>query len=115
MPWIVGYPRDKVSWYPIIDPQKCLKDKCAICMNCGQKVFEWTKDGPKVVNPNSCVVGCTTCGNLCRGTAISFPDKKELRLLYAKEKIWDKVHEQLEKDGKLKIVNHEQAAVPSQT
>ena len=37
-----------------------------------------------------------------------FPDKKELRLLYAKEKIWDKVHEQLEKDGKLKIVEHEE-------
>jgi NAD-dependent dihydropyrimidine dehydrogenase PreA subunit len=108
MPWIVGYPREKVNWYPTIDPEKCLKDKCAICMNCGQKVFEWTKDGPKVVNPNNCVVGCTTCGNLCRGTAISFPDKKELRLLYAKEKIWDKVHEQLEKDGKLKIADYEQ-------
>jgi hypothetical protein len=36
-----------------------------------------------------------------------------LRLLYAKEKIWDKVHEQLGKDGTLKIVNHELVAVPA--
>jgi len=37
MAWLVGYPRDKIDWFPTIDSEKC--KKCAMCMNCGKKVF----------------------------------------------------------------------------
>jgi ferredoxin len=32
MPWLVGYPREKIAWFPTIDPEKCVK--CGMCMNC---------------------------------------------------------------------------------
>jgi len=100
MAWLVGYPREKVEWYPTIDLSKCVK--CGMCMNCGKKVFEWTKEGPKVVRPYQCVVGCATCANLCAGNAISFPDIQELRELYKKQGIWAKVKKQLIEEGKIK-------------
>lgn len=101
MPWLIGYPREKVNWSPTIDPEKCVK--CGMCMNCGKKVFRWTENGPIVENPLDCVVGCTTCANLCLGNAISFPNIEELRELYCKQGIWGKVKKQLLKEGKLSI------------
>jgi len=101
MPWLAGYPREKVNWFPTIDREKCLK--CGMCMNCGKQVFAWAKDGAEVVRPFQCVVGCTTCANLCMGEAISFPDIKELRELYKREKIWSKVQKELRKEGKLTV------------
>ena len=101
MPWLVGYPRDKVEWYPTIDAAKCVR--CGMCMNCGKQVFDWTTDGSKVARPYSCVVGCSTCANLCQGNAITFPDIQELRRLYKREHIWAKVKEQLTADGALEV------------
>ncbi len=101
MAWLAGYPREKVKWFPTIDAEKCVK--CGMCMNCGKKVFDWTEDGPRVVRPTQCVVGCTTCANLCLGQAITFPDIQEIRDLYKREKIWSHVKRQLEEEGKLKI------------
>ena len=101
MSWLAGYPREKVQWYPTIDMSKCVK--CGMCMNCGKGVFKWTKDGPKVVNPYNCVVGCSTCGNLCLGKAISFPDIESVRQIYKSEGIWKKVRKQLEQEGKLQV------------
>ncbi|MCL6628298.1 MAG: 4Fe-4S binding protein [Armatimonadetes bacterium] len=101
MPWLVGYPREKVEWFPTIDPEKCIK--CGMCMNCGQGVYKWTEDGPKVARPYSCVVGCQTCANLCPGSAISFPEIGALRELYRQHGIWAKVKKALEESGKLKI------------
>jgi len=99
MPWLAGYPREKINWFPTIEQEKCVK--CGICMNCGKNVFEWTKDGPRVVQPYQCVVGCNTCANLCRGDAIRFPEINEVREIYRREKIWDKVKEALKAEGKL--------------
>lgn len=99
MAWFAGYPREKINWHPTIDDEKCVK--CGMCMNCGQKVYKWTEDGPVVARPNKCVVGCTTCATLCMGDAISFPDKKTLRELYKKEGIWAKVKRELEAEGRL--------------
>ena len=99
MAWLTGYPREKVKWYPTVDPQKCVM--CGICMNCGKQVYTWTRKGPIVTNPNSCVVGCTSCATLCKGNAITFPDIKELRALYKRENIWAKVKEQMKNEGKL--------------
>ncbi|MEO0136784.1 MAG: ferredoxin family protein [candidate division WOR-3 bacterium] len=102
MPWLAGYPREKVKWYPTIDPEKCVK--CGMCMNCGKNVFNWTEDGAVVSRPYNCIVGCSTCANLCMGNAITFPDVHEIRRLYESEGIWAKVKEQLEQEGKLKTL-----------
>jgi NAD-dependent dihydropyrimidine dehydrogenase PreA subunit len=100
MAWLVGYPREKINWHPTINYDKCVK--CGMCMNCGRKVYDWNEEGPIVARPLQCVVGCTTCANLCMGEAISFPDIKELREVYKKEKIWSKVKRQLEEEGTIK-------------
>jgi len=107
MAWLKGYPRDKVEWYPTVDLEKCVQ--CGMCMNCGKNVFDWTEEGPAVARPYECVVGCTTCANLCQGNAITFPPVKELRKLYAREKIWDKVKEALEAEGKLVTAKKKEA------
>jgi len=72
-------------------------------MNCGNNIFGWTEDGARVARPYSCAVGCSTCGNLCLGNAITFPDIETVRQLYKKEGIWAKVKKQLKKEGKLTI------------
>jgi len=97
MAWLEGYPREKVEWYPTIDESKCVS--CGMCMNCGKKVYEWVDSKPKVVKPYDCVVGCTTCANLCLGNAISFQNIKTIRELYKKEGIWAKVKKQLKARG----------------
>ncbi len=102
MAWLTGYPREKIDWSPRIDRSKCVK--CGICMNCGRNVFAWTRDGAEVVRPKECVVGCSTCSNLCLGEAISFPDLKTIREIYKKNGLWAKIKKQLKTEGKLNIV-----------
>ena len=71
-------------------------------MNCGKNVYDWVGNKPKVTKPYNCVVGCTSCANLCLGRAISFQDIESVRELYKKEDIWSKVKEELKKKGKIK-------------
>lgn len=99
MSWLIGYPREKIKWYPTIDKDKCIK--CGTCMNCGGNVYSWTKTGPKVTNPFNCVVGCSTCSNLCQGNAITFPNIEDVKKIYKEEKIWSKVKKKLKEEGKL--------------
>jgi len=101
MAWLTGYPREKVEWFPTIDSNKCVK--CSMCLNCGKNVYDWTEKGAIVARPTQCVVGCTTCANLCLGNAITFQNIAEIRALYKKEGIWAKVKKQLKDEGKLKI------------
>jgi len=101
MAWLTGYLREKIDWFPTIDAEKCVK--CGMCMNCGKKVFDWTEEGPRIARPYSCVVGCSTCGNLCLGNAITFPDVETVREIYKREKIWPKVKKQLAEEGKLSV------------
>jgi len=97
MAWLVGYPREKVNWGPTIDEKKCVK--CGMCMNCGKKVFEWKEGKPVVARYYDCMVGCSTCANLCQGNAISFPSIAEIRELYKRERIWTKVKNDLKEKG----------------
>ncbi|GAK56679.1 conserved protein [Candidatus Vecturithrix granuli] len=99
MAWLTGYPRENVEWFPTVDSEKCVK--CGMCMNCGKAVYEWTDKGSVVARPYACVVGCTTCGNLCLGEAITFPERAYIRDLYKREGIWGKVKKQLQDEGKL--------------
>lgn len=99
MPWLVDYPREQVNWFPTLDPEKCVQ--CGMCMNCGRGVYAWGQDGPVVAHPYQCIVGCSTCGNLCLGRAISFPDPAGVRELYKKEKLYAKVKQALVAEGKI--------------
>lgn len=88
-----------MEWYPTISHEVCVG--CAMCMNCGKNVFDWIDEKAKVMRPYNCVVGCSTCGNLCLGKAITFPDIEKIRKLYKKEGIWAKVKDVLKKQGKI--------------
>ncbi|MCK4608741.1 MAG: ferredoxin family protein [Gammaproteobacteria bacterium] len=100
MAWLIDYPREKINWGPTIDEKKCVG--CGMCLNCGKQVYDWKNGKACVARHDDCVVGCTTCANLCPGKAISFPDIEEVRALYKKEGIWAKMTSFLKKQGKIK-------------
>jgi len=105
MPWFAGVERNEINWHPTIDKNKCVK--CGMCMNCGKNVFGWDSDGKAVVqNPLDCVVGCSTCANLCLGNAIGFPPLEKLRAVFRKKKIWTAVRKQLVKEDKIPARHH---------
>lgn len=105
MPWFAGIERTQINWYPTIDKKKCVK--CGMCMNCGKNVLSWDADGKAVVvNPLACVVGCTTCANLCLGEAIRFPPIEDLRALFRQKKIWTAVRRELVKESKIPPKHH---------
>jgi len=69
-----GIPREEILWHPTVDLEKCVG--CKECFNfCSHKVYDWDeeKNKTKVVEPNYCVVGCSSCMGLCPEGAISFP------------------------------------------
>ena len=99
MPWLAGIPRSEVNWHPTIDAKRCVK--CGMCMNCGKGVFEWTPEGARVARPLECVVGCSTCANLCQGRCITFPPIDSVRQLYRERGIWKKVKEVLKAENKI--------------
>ncbi len=77
-----GIPRSKIPWYPTIDYQKCIN--CGKCVDyCKLGVYEFEEhEGKKrsvVKNPDSCVVLCTGCDEICPAGAIKHPVKKEIR------------------------------------
>jgi NAD-dependent dihydropyrimidine dehydrogenase PreA subunit len=71
-------PREKIPWYPTIDPENCTG--CRTCVDfCHNGVLEFDEEQQKarVRSPCNCVVECSTCGRLCPVGAISFPDQEE--------------------------------------
>jgi NAD-dependent dihydropyrimidine dehydrogenase PreA subunit len=76
----VKIPREKIPWFPTIDPDLCIGE--GDCINfCKNEVLAFDEDGFKaiVVNPYNCVVGCDACSQICPQEAIKFPDKEEFR------------------------------------
>jgi NAD-dependent dihydropyrimidine dehydrogenase PreA subunit len=74
-----GIPRSKIPWDPKIDYDKCIT--CGKCVDfCHTSAFKFgEKAGKKktVVNPNSCIVFCRGCEDICPASAISHPSEKE--------------------------------------
>lgn len=73
-------PRDRIGWFPTINYEACLADRTCLDF-CKSGVFEWDEAGGRVVviEPLNCVVGCTSCAQICPAEAITFPDKEELK------------------------------------
>lgn len=101
-----GVPRKEIPRYPKIDPAKCVG--CGLCVAvCGRDVYSYDFADRKsvVVKPYNCLVGCTTCSNLCPAGAIEFPDLGIVRdairkygvFKVVKERLKEKVGEFLEK------------------
>lgn len=76
----VEIPRKQIAWFPTIDCGLCTKDRACLDF-CHNDVFRWNEAEARVdvVNLEKCVLGCTSCAQICPVEAISFPDKEELR------------------------------------
>ena len=77
-----GIPRNKISWAPKIDYQKCIT--CGKCVEyCPNRVFDFEKkNGEKravVKNLNTCVVLCRGCEDICPAGAITHPSEMKTR------------------------------------
>jgi len=73
----MGIPREKIPWFPVIDPDKCTN--CGSCLDfCSNNVFEAGDEATVVVNPYNCVVGCAACRKVCDSDAITFPSNDKL-------------------------------------
>ncbi len=74
-----GIPRNKIAWDPKIDYNKCIT--CGKCVDfCHMHAFKLEeKNGEKrtVVNPNTCVVFCRGCEDVCPVDAITHPSEEE--------------------------------------
>jgi len=67
-----GIPREEIPWRPSVDDEACIG--CQLCyITCGRAVYEMHDGVAEAVDPMNCVVGCTTCGNICPTGAITFP------------------------------------------
>ena len=73
-----GYPREQIPWYPTIDEDLC--NGCGLCLKlCTLGALQPTQNGKvRVADPFACVVGCTSCANVCRPGAIIFPSRSIL-------------------------------------
>ena len=74
-------PRDRLYWQPTIDTEACIGDRQCVDF-CKNGVFEWDEANsrPIVKQPLNCVLGCTTCADICPVQAIRFPSTDELRI-----------------------------------
>jgi NAD-dependent dihydropyrimidine dehydrogenase PreA subunit len=74
-----GIPRNKIPWDPTIDYNKCTT--CGKCIKfCHMNTFKLeNKNDQKIttVNPNSCIVFCRGCENICPSRAIDHPDENQ--------------------------------------
>jgi CDP-4-dehydro-6-deoxyglucose reductase len=90
-PWH-GVPRDQISWFPTIEPELC--NGCGLCAtSCGRAVFryDYASRNAVVIAPVQCMVGCTTCANICPSDAISFQSQSALRLMIRRRHVLQRV------------------------
>lgn len=105
-PWH-GIPRDQIRWHPVVNTEVCIG--CGLCVTtCGRAVFryDYAARRPVVTEPMQCMVGCTTCANICTEQAISFPPLSEIRLLIKRHKILQRVK-------KVELLDRERFGLPA--
>jgi NAD-dependent dihydropyrimidine dehydrogenase PreA subunit len=70
--WL-GHPRETIPWFPTVNQDLC--DGCGRCLDlCSKGCLAPTADGKvRVADPFLCIVGCSSCTDVCTPEAITFP------------------------------------------
>jgi NAD-dependent dihydropyrimidine dehydrogenase PreA subunit len=73
-----GYPREAIPWFPSVNEDEC--NGCGVCLKlCSTHCLVLTEEGKiRVDDPFACVVGCSSCANICKPKAITFPPRSML-------------------------------------
>jgi Pyruvate/2-oxoacid:ferredoxin oxidoreductase delta subunit len=81
-----GIARDTIPWFPTVNHDKCIG--CELCfVTCGRGVYDVHDHKAWPERQYDCMVGCTTCANICPAEAITFPDKQLVRKIEREHKI----------------------------
>lgn len=109
-----GIPREEIPWFPTVDGEACIG--CQLCyVTCGRAVFEMRDGVAFAVAPMECMVGCSTCGNVCPTSAISFPNLDAVWRLEREKQIFKTVKKEAlrkhEREDTLKAREAAQKAV----
>ena len=83
-PWH-GIARETIPWFPV-NHDKCIG--CELCfVTCGRGVYDVHDHKAWPERQYDCMVGCTTCANICPAQAITFPDKQIVQKVEREHKI----------------------------
>jgi NAD-dependent dihydropyrimidine dehydrogenase PreA subunit len=109
-----GIARDEVPWFPTVDAEACIG--CQLCyVTCGRAVYEMREAVAVPVAAMECMVGCSTCGNVCPTSAISFPNLDVVWKLEREKQIFKSVKKEAlkkhEREDALKAREAAQKAV----
>lgn len=94
-PWH-GLQREKIHWNPTVDVNSCIG--CGTCVTgCSRLVyrFDFEKNKSVVYDPLNCLVGCTTCANICPANAISFPSLETVDSLISQATVHHAIEDDL--------------------
>lgn len=81
-----GIARETIPWFPTVNHAKCIG--CELCfVTCGRGVYDVHDHKAWPERQYDCMVGCTTCANICPAEAITFPDKQLVRKIEREHKI----------------------------
>lgn len=111
-----GIPREEIPWMPTVDADACIG--CQLCfITCGRSVYEMHDSVAVAVQAMECVVGCTTCGNVCPTGAIAFPSLDSVWKMERERQIFRTVKKEAlrkhEREDAIKAREAAQQAVPS--
>lgn len=84
-PWH-GIARETIPWFPTVNHAKCIG--CELCfVTCGRGVYDVHDHKAWPERQYDCMVGCTTCANICPTQAITFPDRQLVQKIEREHKI----------------------------
>lgn len=110
-----GIPREDIPWLPTVDAEVCIG--CQLCyLTCGRSVYEMHDNVAVAVAAMECMVGCSTCGNVCPTGAITFPSLDAVWRMERERQIFRTVKKEAlrkhEREDALKARATAQEAVP---
>ena len=81
-----GIARETIPWFPTVHHDKCIG--CELCfVTCGRGVYDVHDHKAWPARQYDCMVGCTTCANICPTQAITFPERQLVQKIEREHKI----------------------------